>query len=172
MKCFNGMEGCGETGIHRHEVGGGISFTSTGAPEPEPKAVGVQGLRPEPWPAPPRETPAPSNTTELPTFLYADGFLTAARNLLAVLHGDGGHHTERVGFVQSCEDAERVRHRLVTDLDAALSEVEKLGRDCNAIQLDLDVANEEARRAFDDEVTRLLEALDAINAKIGKALEP
>jgi len=27
------------------------------------------------------------------------------RNLLAVLHGDGGHHTDKVGLKQSIEDA-------------------------------------------------------------------
>jgi hypothetical protein len=31
---------------------------------------------------------------------------TAAGQLLAVIHGDGGHHTEAVGFKQSCLDAE------------------------------------------------------------------
>jgi len=41
----------------------------------------------------------------------------AALNLLAVMHGDGGHHTERVGFVQSCKDAEQIRHDLVTAVD-------------------------------------------------------
>jgi hypothetical protein len=47
----------------------------------------------------------------------------AALNLLAVMHGDGGHHTEKVGFVQSCKDAENVRHGLVAavnDLKASL----------------------------------------------------
>jgi hypothetical protein len=28
-----------------------------------------------------------------------------ARSLLAVIHRDGGHHTERVGFAQSTADA-------------------------------------------------------------------
>jgi len=32
----------------------------------------------------------------------------AAANLLAVIHGDGGHHTASVGFARSCVDAEAV----------------------------------------------------------------
>lgn len=32
------------------------------------------------------------------------------RELLAVLHGDGGHHTNKVGIVQSCRDAEEMHH--------------------------------------------------------------
>lgn len=35
-----------------------------------------------------------------------------ARQLLAVVHRDGGHHTEEVGFVQSCKDAMKVYHVL------------------------------------------------------------
>jgi hypothetical protein len=31
--------------------------------------------------------------------------LHALKNLLAVIHGDGGHHTEWVGILQSCKDA-------------------------------------------------------------------
>ena len=30
------------------------------------------------------------------------------KNLLAVIHGDGGHHTEEVALYQSCMDAETV----------------------------------------------------------------
>lgn len=43
--------------------------------------------------------------------------LEAAHNLLAVLHGDGGHHTESVGFLQSCLDAGQVRNALCERLD-------------------------------------------------------
>ena len=32
--------------------------------------------------------------------------LAAAKNLLAVIHRDGGHHTDAVGLVQSCQDAQ------------------------------------------------------------------
>ena len=35
---------------------------------------------------------------------YAD--IAAARDLLAVIHGDGGHYTETFGFAKSCRDAE------------------------------------------------------------------
>lgn len=31
--------------------------------------------------------------------------VAAAKDLLAVVHRDGGHHTERVGFAQACADA-------------------------------------------------------------------
>lgn len=34
------------------------------------------------------------------------------RNLLAIIHGDGGHHTAAVGVAQSCRDAEAEFHRL------------------------------------------------------------
>ena len=34
------------------------------------------------------------------------------RNLLAVVHRDGGHHTEAVGLDQSVEDAIQVYYRL------------------------------------------------------------
>ena len=34
------------------------------------------------------------------------------RNLLAIIHGDGGHHTATVGVAQSCRDAEAEFHRL------------------------------------------------------------
>jgi hypothetical protein len=37
----------------------------------------------------------------------------SALNLLAVIHMDGGYHTEKVGFVQSCLDAETTRNALV-----------------------------------------------------------
>ena len=33
--------------------------------------------------------------------------LTAANNLLARIHRDGGHHTEAVGFIRSAQDAEK-----------------------------------------------------------------
>lgn len=39
----------------------------------------------------------------------------AACSLLAVLHGDGGHHIDEVGFVQACKDAQEVRHALVNE---------------------------------------------------------
>ena len=39
----------------------------------------------------------------------------AARDLLAVIHCDGGHHTGKVGFVQSCEDAISIVRELRSD---------------------------------------------------------
>jgi hypothetical protein len=36
----------------------------------------------------------------------------AVRDLLAIIHRDGGHHTEEVGFIQSCKDAERIVQRM------------------------------------------------------------
>ena len=38
-------------------------------------------------------------------------------NLLAVIHGDGGHHTTRVGDRQSVEDAIEKRGKLLTKLE-------------------------------------------------------
>ena len=57
---------------------------------------------------------------------YTAHELDAAHNLLAVMHGDGGHHTSKVGFAQSCKDAEKVRHDLVMKLDKALFQLKKL----------------------------------------------
>ena len=34
--------------------------------------------------------------------------IKAALDLLAVIHRDGGQHTNEVGFVQSCKDAEDI----------------------------------------------------------------
>jgi chromosome segregation ATPase len=49
--------------------------------------------------------------------------ITAARDLLAVIHGDGGHHTEKVGFINSCKDAIIVRTALVMNLDNANEQI-------------------------------------------------
>lgn len=45
--------------------------------------------------------------------------LAKARDVLAVIHCDGGHHTAEVGFVQSCEDAIKRRCDDVARLDDA-----------------------------------------------------
>lgn len=41
----------------------------------------------------------------------------AVLNLLAVIHGDGGQHTGKVGLIQSCKDAEKVRYDLINQID-------------------------------------------------------
>jgi alkanesulfonate monooxygenase SsuD/methylene tetrahydromethanopterin reductase-like flavin-dependent oxidoreductase (luciferase family) len=41
---------------------------------------------------------------------------THLRNLLAIIHGDGGHHTEAVGTAQSCRDAAAKWYRLGNDV--------------------------------------------------------
>ncbi|TXH58719.1 MAG: hypothetical protein E6Q97_01625 [Desulfurellales bacterium] len=41
------------------------------------------------------------------------------RNLLAIIHGDGGHHTEAVGTAQSCRDAAAKWYRLGNDVEPA-----------------------------------------------------
>jgi hypothetical protein len=46
-------------------------------------------------------------------------------NLLAVLHGDGGQHTEHVGLEQSCIDAEVKRHEMVKEIDALRDRAEQ-----------------------------------------------
>jgi hypothetical protein len=43
------------------------------------------------------------------------------KNLLAVIHRDGGHHTEWVGLRQSISDAESEVVRLTRERDSALS---------------------------------------------------
>ncbi len=44
------------------------------------------------------------------------------RHLLARIHGDGGHHTEAVGIMQSIEDAEKRVIELRAELDEKLTE--------------------------------------------------
>lgn len=51
--------------------------------------------------------------------------LDHARNLLAVLHGDGGHHTEKVGFIRACQDAERAYHERFKKLNLELFELKQ-----------------------------------------------
>jgi hypothetical protein len=43
--------------------------------------------------------------------------VSVACDLLAVMHRDGGHHTAKVGFAQSCDDAREVRHALVDEVE-------------------------------------------------------
>ena len=45
--------------------------------------------------------------------------LVALGNLLAVIHGDGGHHQSAVGTVQACKDAESVVARFRLERDSA-----------------------------------------------------
>lgn len=40
-----------------------------------------------------------------------------ARQLLAIVHRDGGHHTEAVGFAQSCRDAMQVYWNLQSQFE-------------------------------------------------------
>ena len=57
--------------------------------------------------------------------------LHAAENLLAVVHRDGGHHTEREGFAKSCRDGEGVVVGLraeVERLEAELATLECPGQ--------------------------------------------
>jgi hypothetical protein len=53
-----------------------------------------------------------------------DAALKAARNLLAAIHRDGGHYTAEHGFIKSCDDAQKVRNQLATDLDDAKFQLE------------------------------------------------
>jgi len=50
----------------------------------------------------------------------------ALRNLLAILHSDGGHHTQEVGITQSVQDAHQVWARLLTQRDTAHQEIARL----------------------------------------------
>ena len=52
--------------------------------------------------------------------------LTAANNLLARIHRDGGHHTEQVGFAQSCADADAAWLRRELELDATRAELARV----------------------------------------------
>lgn len=44
-----------------------------------------------------------------------DECIRAAKNLLARIHRDGGHHTGDVGFIQSCKDANSAWCELMID---------------------------------------------------------
>lgn len=44
-----------------------------------------------------------------------DRWHKAARDLLAVIHRDGGHHIGKVGFIQACEDAISIVRELRSD---------------------------------------------------------
>ena len=59
-------------------------------------------------------------------FVKKEAAIDAAKNLLAVIHRDGGHHTDKVGFIQSCKDAEQVRHELFSALEGKDAEIERL----------------------------------------------
>lgn len=53
----------------------------------------------------------------------------SALDLLAVIHRDGGHYTEAVGFIKSCADAIETRTKLVLELDRLRAENERLKDD-------------------------------------------
>jgi DNA mismatch repair ATPase MutS len=40
-----------------------------------------------------------------------------AGNLLAVMHGDGGHYISKHGWAKACEDAEQIRHGYKEEID-------------------------------------------------------
>ena len=46
--------------------------------------------------------------------------LEDARNLLSIIHRDGGHHTAQVGFKQSCLDARQIYYDMNAKLEALL----------------------------------------------------
>ncbi len=52
---------------------------------------------------------------------------TALRNLLAVIHGDGGHHTAAVGIARSSDDALKIVHALRARLAAAETAAKERG---------------------------------------------
>lgn len=81
-----------------------------------------------------------------------------ARNLLARIHRDGGHHTEAVGFKQSCLDAEQewlaLRQRVEElERDICHSDAHLMERTGNMIGWKLRAAEAEA------EVERLLDLI-------------
>lgn len=52
--------------------------------------------------------------------------LAAAKDLLAILHGDGGHHADAVGVARACKDAMDKYHQRVLQMDALAAHVERL----------------------------------------------
>lgn len=83
---------------------------------------------------------------------------SAALDLLAVIHRDGGHHTEGVGFIKSCSDAIAVRNALVVDNDRLRAENERLEK--------LLAANEgRIEKIVSDELLQRAERAEAALAK-------
>lgn len=53
--------------------------------------------------------------------------ILAAKNLLAIMHRDGGHHEFAVGFDQAVQDAMAIYYELTKQRDLAVSALEKVG---------------------------------------------
>ena len=80
------------------------------------------------------------------------------RNLLAVLHRDGGHHVAAVGVEQACVDATKIFY---DGLDAVLS-AERTRDELN-----------DARNVLSDELTRVTRERDALRAIVeGRTTPP
>ena len=59
---------------------------------------------------------------------------TDVYDLLAVVHRDGGHHTEEVGLAQSCSDAREVFYEFFGLVENLQSEVDQLTDERDELQ--------------------------------------
>lgn len=97
------------------------------------------------------------------------------RNLLAIIHRDGGHHTEAVGIAQSCRDAATKWYRLDNDaenmaiakavprlMDETMAAVYREERDA----LRAELQKEQLRNAPLRQLVAAQESIIAIHSKI------
>lgn len=71
-------------------------------------------------------------------------------DVLAVIHGDGGHHTEAVGFDQSCTDAVARWYGLIAENNALSAKLESLQRDLAARDVTIAEMRERVKDYEDD----------------------
>ena len=58
-----------------------------------------------------------------------DEIIFELRNLLAIIHGDGGHYTADVGLEQSVEDAKQVYYKLKQENEGLKQKIKELEDD-------------------------------------------
>lgn len=75
-----------------------------------------------------------------------DAEIQAAKELLAILHGDGGHHTNDVGFILSCKDAMQNHWANRVSNDATDAEIERLRKALDDMFLMFEEARKDSQR--------------------------
>jgi hypothetical protein len=93
--------------------------------------------------------------------------LERTQHLLARIHGDGGHHTEAVGIMQSIADAEKRVIELRAELDNSLQAEQKLKELLARIHRDGGQYTDEVglQRSCDDADTVLVAWREAFDAE-------
>jgi len=108
--------------------------------------VGIGGLAEESW-----------NPLATPVYL-ADDADQQIGNLLAVIHRDGGQHTNEVGFTQSFVDATEIVCRLRQERDEWKAKVDRLriekDAEIGALKRSLEASNREIERLWSEQNRR------------------